>query len=145
MTEAWLRRWAHVVAALWLLAGAASAQVTVPTLGTRGTVPDRLVETVTAGLRAGLVEAGFVVQPGDLITAGIAGSLEPEFTRLIGEAPMRSLARWRMQVAAERLRNSAAPLARIAVDVGYESEAAFSRAFKKAYGKAPALWRREQG
>lgn len=65
--------------------GAASAQITVPTLGTRGTVPDRIVATVTAGLRAGLVDAGFVVRPGDLITAGIAGSLEPEFTRLIGE------------------------------------------------------------
>lgn len=74
----------HLVVAACLL-GVASAQITVPTLGTRGTVPDRLVDTVTAGLRAGLVDAGLVVQPGDLITAGIAGSLEPEFTRLIGE------------------------------------------------------------
>jgi hypothetical protein len=63
----------------------AQAQITVPTLGTRGEVPSRFVETVTAGLRAGLVDAGFVVRPGDLITAGIAGSLEPDFTRLIGE------------------------------------------------------------
>ena len=87
MTVPWpLRRLrAAVLVPLALVLGVASAQITVPTLGTRGTVPDRIVETVTAGLRAGLVDAGFVVRPGDLITAGIAGSLEPEFTRLIGE------------------------------------------------------------
>lgn len=70
---------------LWIAGHLASAQITVPTLGTRGEVPDAVVEAVTAGLRGGLVEAGFAVRPGDLITAGIAGSLEPEFTRLIGE------------------------------------------------------------
>jgi hypothetical protein len=76
---------ARLLAAAWLLSAWAAAQVTVPTLGTRGEVPDDVVEAVTAGLRAGLVEAGLNVRPGELITAGIAGSLEPEFTRLIGE------------------------------------------------------------
>ena len=81
-----LRRTIRALAVLWLLTSAmALAQITVPTLGTRGDVPDAVVDSVTAGLRAGLVEAGFVVRPGELITAGIAGSLEPEFTRLIGE------------------------------------------------------------
>lgn len=71
---------------LWsLISSVALAQITVPMLGTRGDVPAVMVETVTAGLRAGLVDAGFTVRPGELITAGIAGSLEPEFTRLIGE------------------------------------------------------------
>lgn len=79
-----LLTWLVAVAAF--LAGAsASAQVTVPTLGTRGEVPPALVDTVTAGLRAGLSEEGLEVRPGELITAGIAGSLEPEFTRLIAE------------------------------------------------------------
>src|ERR1051326_4848518 len=61
---------------------------------------------------------------------------------LIGMPPMHYLANWRMQVAAEKLRNSNASLAQVAVVVGYDSEAAFSRAFKKAFGTAPATWRR---
>ena len=55
------------------------------------------------------------------------------FTRLIGEPPMRYLARWRIQVAAHQLRKSDTLLARIAEQVGYESEAAFNRAFKRAF------------
>jgi AraC-like DNA-binding protein len=55
---------------------------------------------------------------------------------------MRYLARWRIQVAAHQLRNSDAPLARIAEQVGYESEAAFNRAFKRSFGVPPAAWRK---
>lgn len=69
-------------------------------------------------------------------------ALADRFTRLIGEPPMRYLARWRIQVAAHQLRNSDAPLARIAEQVGYESEAAFNRAFKRSLGVPPATWRR---
>lgn len=69
-------------------------------------------------------------------------ALADRFTRLIGVAPMHYLANWRMQAAAQKLRNGAASLAQIADEVGYESEAAFSRAFKKAFGAAPATWRR---
>jgi transcriptional regulator GlxA family with amidase domain len=58
-------------------------------------------------------------------------------------APIHYLAHWRMQVAAQELRHSNASLAQIAATIGYESEAAFSRAFKKAFGTAPASWRRE--
>jgi len=47
-----------------------------------------------------------------------------------------------MQVAKQKLRATAASLAEVADLVGYESEAAFSRAFKKAVGTAPATWRR---
>jgi transcriptional regulator GlxA family with amidase domain len=50
-----------------------------------------------------------------------------------------------MQVASQRLRSTSASLAQIADAVGYESEAAFSRAFKKAFGTAPATWRRTTG
>jgi AraC-like DNA-binding protein len=64
------------------------------------------------------------------------------FTALIGMPPMRYLARWRLQLAAVRLRDSARPSAQIAYDVGYESEAAFSRAFKRSFGMTPAAWRR---
>jgi len=69
-------------------------------------------------------------------------ALGERFTQLIGVAPMHYLANWRMQVAARELRRSTASLAEVAQIVGYESEAAFSRAFKKAFGTAPAAWRR---
>ena len=69
-------------------------------------------------------------------------ALADRFTRLIGESPMHYLANWRMQVAAQRLKNTSESLAQIADAVGYDSEAAFSRAFKKNFGAAPATWRR---
>jgi AraC family transcriptional regulator, alkane utilization regulator len=56
---------------------------------------------------------------------------------------MQYLAQWRMQVAAQSLKRAALPLSRVAEQVGYESEAAFSRAFKKSFGTAPATWRRQ--
>jgi AraC-like DNA-binding protein len=55
---------------------------------------------------------------------------------------MQYLARWRMQLAAARLRAGHDTIASIALDVGYESEAAFSRAFKRLCGAAPSAWRR---
>jgi len=63
------------------------------------------------------------------------------FTALIGQPPIQYLGQWRMQLAAQRLRASRAPLARIAAEIGYDSEAAFSRAFKRQYGQPPAAWR----
>jgi AraC-like DNA-binding protein len=69
-------------------------------------------------------------------------ALGERFTRLVGMAPMHYLTSWRLQVAAQKLRDSSASLAQIAHLVGYESEAAFSRAFKRAYLAAPATWRR---
>jgi AraC family transcriptional regulator, alkane utilization regulator len=71
-------------------------------------------------------------------------ALADRFTRLIGVPPMHYVASWRMQVATQKLRNTSASLAQVADMVGYESEAAFSRAFKKAVGVAPATWRRSQ-
>ena len=69
-------------------------------------------------------------------------ALADRFIRLIGVPPMHYLANWRMQVATQKLRSTSASLAQIAEIVGYDSEAAFSRAFKKAFGAAPATWRR---
>ncbi len=69
-------------------------------------------------------------------------ALADRFIRLIGVPPMHYLASWRMQVATQELRSTSASLAQIAATVGYESEASFSRAFKKAFGAAPATWRR---
>ena len=72
-------------------------------------------------------------------------ALASRFTNLLGVSPIHYLSHWRMQVAAQRLSRTSDPLQGIAEEVGYESEAAFSRAFKKAYGKPPATWRREHG
>jgi AraC-like DNA-binding protein len=63
------------------------------------------------------------------------------FTRIMGESPMRYLAQQRLQAAATRLESSPDSIARIAFEVGYESEAAFNRAFKRAFGSPPATWR----
>lgn len=69
-------------------------------------------------------------------------ALADRFISLIGMPPMHYVASWRMQVATQKLRNTNASLAQVADLVGYSSEAAFSRAFKKAFGTAPATWRR---
>jgi len=68
--------------------------------------------------------------------------LAQRFTELVGEAPMRYLAGWRMQLAKQMMRDGAGNVQDIATRVGYESEAAFSRAFKRATGSPPAAWRR---
>jgi AraC-like DNA-binding protein len=63
------------------------------------------------------------------------------FTEMVGHPPMQYLALWRMQLAS-RLLSDGGHVAQVADAVGYESEAAFSRAFKKLVGQAPATWRR---
>lgn len=67
------------------------------------------------------------------------------FARIVGEPPMRYLAGQRLEQASMRLAESSDAIARIAYDVGYESEAAFNRAFRRKYGVPPAAWRRERG
>jgi AraC-like DNA-binding protein len=71
-------------------------------------------------------------------------ALAQRFTQLLGQPPMQYLARWRLQIAAQALRNGNQSLAAIAERVGYESEAAFNRAFKREFGMPPAGWRRSQ-
>ena len=68
--------------------------------------------------------------------------LAERFTELVGQPPMQYLSLWRMQVAARHLKDGHAVNA-VAGLVGYESEAAFSRAFRKLVGSAPALWKRD--
>ncbi len=75
--------------------------------------------------------------------AGLSRStLALRFAHFVGHPPMQYLTRWRMQVAARLLADGAAKVAAVAAEVGYESEAAFSRAFKKVAGVPPASWRR---
>jgi transcriptional regulator GlxA family with amidase domain len=90
--------------------------------------------------------------PGDAWTVdglaravGLArSSLAERFAALIGEPPMQYLTRWRMQVAAGLLATTHDGVAAIGARVGYASEAAFNRAFKKSVGVPPATWRRRR-
>ncbi|HXB76167.1 MAG TPA: AraC family transcriptional regulator [Bradyrhizobium sp.] len=67
--------------------------------------------------------------------------LADRFNDLVGYPPIQYLTRWRMQIAARRLMDPTARIASVAHEVGYESEAAFSRAFKKFVGQSPGQWR----
>lgn len=68
--------------------------------------------------------------------------LADRFARCVGETPMRYLALWRMQLASRLLTDGSAKVSAIAEQVGFRSEAAFSRAFKKRTGLSPSGWRR---
>jgi AraC-like DNA-binding protein len=69
-------------------------------------------------------------------------SLAERFAQFLGEPPLTYLARWRLQLAARLLQTTQKTILNVAVDVGYESEAAFNRAFKREFGVPPARYRR---
>ena len=68
-------------------------------------------------------------------------AMTARFTHLIGHSPIQYLACWRMQIAARLLADSSMKVAAVGQEIGYGSEAAFSRAFKKIVGVSPAEWR----
>jgi len=72
-------------------------------------------------------------------------SFAERFAMLVGQPPMHYLAMWRMHVAAQRLREGHDSVSQVAFAVGYESEAAFSRAFKRQFGVSPGNWRKHSG
>ena len=105
-----------------------------------------------AGLRDPIVGQALAVLHGDpaaewtveSLARAVGASrsvLADRFTDIVGEPPMQYLALWRMQLASQRLL-AGEPVAQVAVAVGYESEASFSRAFKRLVGDAPGAWRR---
>jgi len=71
-------------------------------------------------------------------------SLVERFTRYLGEPPISYLTRWRLQLSARALAATPRSVADVAAEVGYESEAAFHRAFKRQFGVPPARYRRER-
>ena len=108
-----------------------------------------------AGLRDPVVGQALAVLHGNPSSAwtveslaravGVSRSvLADRFADMVGQPPMQYLALWRMQLASRLLLEGDA-VAEVAATVGYESEAAFSRAFKKLVGDAPATWRRGNG
>jgi AraC-like DNA-binding protein len=76
--------------------------------------------------------------------AGMSRSaLTERFAKFLGQSPMAYLTDWRLEIGAEALRSTGRSVQRVAADVGYESEAAFNRAFKRKFGAPPARYRRE--
>lgn len=105
-----------------------------------------------SGLRDPLVGRALALLHGDparpwtleelaLACGASRSGLVGRFTHLMAYPPIQYLTRWRMQLAAKRLTEHGAKVATVAQDVGYESEAAFSRAFKKFSGQSPSEWR----
>jgi AraC-like DNA-binding protein len=76
---------------------------------------------------------------------GISRSaLVERFTRYLSEPPMTYLTRWRLQLAARSLEKTSQGIAEIAAGIGYESEAAFNRAFKREFGQPPGRYRSDR-
>lgn len=76
--------------------------------------------------------------------SGVSRSVLTErFARLLGQSPMAYLTNWRLELGAEALRATSRSVQRVALEVGYESEAAFNRAFKRRFSVPPARYRRE--
>jgi AraC-like DNA-binding protein len=98
---------------------------------------------ITAALQAVHADPGYPWTVREL--AGRAGLSRAAFSRrfaaLVGRPPLTYLTWWRMVVAARLLREGNAPLAVVAQRIGYTSEFAFAKAFKREYGLAPGRYR----
>ncbi len=104
-------------------------------------VRDRFVGRALALMHARPAHAWTVEELGREV--GLSRSaLAERFATVLGQPPVQYLTRWRLQLAARKLRSGQESVARIAEEVGYESEAAFNRAFKREIGTPPATWRR---
>ncbi len=103
---------------------------------------DPIVGQAMAALH-GEPEAAWTVEGLARVVAISRSVLAERFTHMVGHPPMQYLALWRMQLAA-RLLLDGETLAAVAPAVGYESDAAFSRAFKKLVGESPGGWRKKK-
>ncbi len=108
-----------------------------------------------AGARDSVVGSAIAAlhsQPGarwslDSLAAATGASrsvLIERFARFLGQPPLTYLAMWRLQLASRRLLTSRDTILQIALDVGYQSEAAFSRAFKREFGSSPGAYRKSR-
>lgn len=89
----------------------------------------------------GRIEAPWTVEQLAHEVSMSRSAFNERFTALLGLPPIRYLTQWRLQVAQDKLRRGDQSIAQIAHAIGYESEAAFNRAFKRSFGEPPARWR----
>lgn len=136
----------------WVLAKA-SEMLLAETLRRHLASPTRAQDDRLAGLRDHIVGRCLTVmydRPADKWTLDRLAKevntsrsvLALRFTRLVGQSPMSYLTRWRMTLAADLLHDSSLGLTRIAEEVGYETDTALIRAFRREFGTPPAAWRR---
>lgn len=112
------------------------------TLGWPGALTDAAIGGALADLHDDPGRAWTVAELGDRV--GLSRSaFAQRFTALVGEPPLTYLTWWRMTLAGRLLRESDAPLSAVATRVGYASEFAFAKAFKREFGIAPGRYRRE--
>lgn len=112
--------------------------------GWPGALTDAAIGGALARLHDDPGRAWTVAELGDRV--GLSRSaFAQRFTALVGEPPLTYLTWWRMTVAGRLLRESDAPLSAVAKQVGYASEFAFAKAFKREFGIAPGRYRREGG
>ena len=112
-----------------------------PTAGWLAGVGDRVVGAALAALHERPAEAWTLDELAR--TANSSRSVLAErFQELVGQSPMQYLTQWRMLLATNLLRRSNVPLSRIAEEVGYQNDTAFSRAFRREFGTPPAAWRK---
>jgi AraC-like DNA-binding protein len=104
--------------------------------GWLGALRDEHVGAAIAGIHADPAHDWTVASLADEATMS-RSAFAARFTELVGESAMRYVTRWRMHVALELLRNGDSTVAAAATEVGYDSEAAFSRAFKRVTGTTP--------
>lgn len=117
-----------------------AASLTVDRAGWLGALRDPVIGRALALMHAQPIEEWTVERLAQQI--GVSRSvLADRFTEAIGQPPMKYLAQWRLQLAADLVRTTELGVAEIASRVGYESEAAFSRAFKRQFGASPATLR----
>lgn len=111
-------------------------------LGWPGALTDPAISNALTDLHDDPGRAWTVAELGD--RAGLSRSaFAQRFTTLVGEPPLTYLTWWRMTIAGRMLRESDAPLSAVAQRVGYASEFAFAKAFKREFGIAPGRYRRE--
>ncbi|MFT4988444.1 MAG: AraC-like DNA-binding protein [Acidimicrobiales bacterium] len=110
--------------------------------------PFVLIVAAIAHYRAGntktasVLAADWTVQmPADQVALS-RSAFSARFTDLVGEAPMSYVTRWRMYVATDLLRDQQQSIAHVTAQTGYQSEASFSRAFKRVMGHPPSAARR---
>lgn len=104
---------------------------------------DRHLSRALALLHSRLAEPWTVESLGREV--GLSRSaLAARFVEVLGVPPMQYLASWRIHSAAHELLHTGKPIARVAQEAGYESEASFTRAFKRVMGAPPAAWRRRR-